>query len=158
MPGSLRETWKGGYAAAAPAVDAARARGEPGVLASPRDLAELSLRLDRLVFDRREILADVADYAIEHPYEIAFGTCPSVASRCAASPTSVARLAHSLGFQGFRDMQGFFRRHLRDSRCWEDDRPWTCSSSKPTKVIQVKPSIGDYGLPRNDFISIDRRT
>ena len=115
-------------------------------LASPRDLAELSLRLDRLASDRREILADVASYAIEHPYEIAFGAAPRIASWCAASPTSVGRLAHSLGFKGFRDMRGFFRRHVRDSRCWEDDRPWTCASSKPTKVIQGKPSIGDDGL------------
>src|ERR1019366_3625165 len=113
MPVTLRKTSKAESAAVAPAGGAVRLTDKPGVSAPPRDLAELSPRLNCLVSGRRAVLADVADYAIEHPYEIAFGAAPRVASRCAVSLSSVVRLARILGFKGFRDMRGFYRRHLR---------------------------------------------
>ena len=122
-------------------------------MAPPRDLEELSLRLHRLASNRRDTIADVADHAIEHPYEIAFGAGPGVASRCGVSLSSVVRLAHNLGFRGVRDMRSFYRRHLRDSRGCEDDCSSTPSSSNPTKVIHVARSIGDDGFPGVDFMS-----
>jgi len=150
---TLREARKVGSAVAAPAVVDVPPGEAVGYSTPPRDLAELRLRLDRLERDRRALLADVANYASEHLYDIAFGAAPRIARRCAVSLTSVVRLAHCLGFTGVRDMRAFCRRHLRDSRCWEDGRPPTGSSSGSTAAIHPAPSIGDDGISRSDGAS-----
>ena len=153
MPVTLRKTSKAESAAVAPAVGDVRLTDKPSVSAPPRDLAELSPRLNCLVSGRHAVLADVADDAIEHPYEIAFGAAPRFASRCAVSLSSVVRLARILGFKGFRDMRGFYRRHLRHGRCREDDRPLTCSYSGPAEAMHMGPSSEDDAFPRSDGAS-----
>ena len=85
---TLREARKVGSAVAAPAVVDVPPGEAVGYSTPPRDLAELRLRLDRLERDRRALLADVANYASEHLYDIAFGAAPRIARRCAVSLTS----------------------------------------------------------------------
>ena len=82
--------------------------------APPRDLGELSLRLNRCAYWEAEGLSAVAKFAIDCPYDVAFGTVRSIADRCGVSTTSVFRLALRLGFEGFHDMREFFRSPLRD--------------------------------------------
>lgn len=84
------------------------------VSAPPRDLAELSHRLNRCALWEAEGLAAVAKFAIDHPYDVAFGTARSIADRCGVSTTPVIRLASGLGFEGFHQMREFFRGPLRD--------------------------------------------
>ncbi|WP_342587627.1 hypothetical protein [Rhizobium aethiopicum] len=45
---------------------------------------------------------------------IAFGTISSVAVACHVSPSTVARVATSLGFDSFKQFQACFRQHLRN--------------------------------------------
>lgn len=90
------------------------AKTKPDALAPPRDLAELSHRLNRCALWEAEGLAAVAKFAIDHPYDVAFGTARSIADRCGVSTTPVVRLALRLGFEGFHDMREFFRSPLRD--------------------------------------------
>lgn len=83
-------------------------------LAPPRDLAELSHRLNRCALGEAEGLSAVAKLAIDCPYDVAFGTVRSIADQCGVSTASVVRLALRLGFEGFHDMREFFRSPLRD--------------------------------------------
>ena len=112
---SRHETSKARKALAAQRVETHSLRNRPDACAPPRALAALGFRLNCCKSKGAASLAAAASFAIEHPYDIAFGTARSVADRCSVSSTSVVRLALSLGFQGFHDMREFFRRPLRAS-------------------------------------------
>ena len=60
-------------------------------------------------------LARVAEFALAHPYDMAFGSALSIATQCGVSVSPVFRLASRLGFEGFRDMKAFFGGQLRDA-------------------------------------------
>jgi DNA-binding MurR/RpiR family transcriptional regulator len=59
-------------------------------------------------------LAQVADYALQHPDEIAFGTTASIAEASGVQPSTLVRFAHQFGFTGFSDMQSIFRERLKN--------------------------------------------
>jgi len=55
----------------------------------PRDFRELGKRLDACRSGRSASIAVVATYAVEHPYDIAFGSSTVVAGRCGVSTPTV---------------------------------------------------------------------
>ena len=57
-------------------------------------------------------LALLADFALQHPDIMAFGTCSSIARGAGVSPTTVSRLAAALGYCSFREMRMVFRNDL----------------------------------------------
>jgi DNA-binding MurR/RpiR family transcriptional regulator len=57
-------------------------------------------------------LRQIAEFALMHPDEIAFGTAAGVASAAAVQPSSLVRFAQLLGFTGFSDLQNVFRNRL----------------------------------------------
>lgn len=59
-------------------------------------------------------LIQVADYALQHPDEIAFGTAASIADAAGVQPSTLVRFAHQFGFAGFSDMQSIFRQRLKN--------------------------------------------
>ena len=67
-------------------------------------------------------LAQVARFAVEHPDDIAFGTAASIADVAEVQPSTLVRLAHSLGYQGFSDLQSVFRERLRSRPASYDER------------------------------------
>jgi DNA-binding MurR/RpiR family transcriptional regulator len=79
----------------------------------PRDFDALR----RAVLGRREALPkrliQVADYALGHPDEIAFGTAASIAEAAGVQPSTLVRFAHQFGFAGFSDLQSIFRERLK---------------------------------------------
>lgn len=58
-------------------------------------------------------LEQVAAYALENPDEIAFGTAASIAKAANVQPSTLVRLAHFLGFEGFSHFQSLFKEHIR---------------------------------------------
>jgi len=84
----------------------------------PQDFESLRslivLRRDEL--PRR--LAQVAEFALERPDEVAFGTVAELASMAGVQPSTLVRFAQSLGYSGFSDLQEIFRARLRDR--WPD--------------------------------------
>jgi DNA-binding MurR/RpiR family transcriptional regulator len=82
--------------------------------AVPRDFDALR----SAVMGRREglpkRLIQVADYALGHPDEIAFGTAASIAEAAGVQPSTLVRFAHQFGFDGFSDMQSVFRERLKN--------------------------------------------
>jgi DNA-binding MurR/RpiR family transcriptional regulator len=79
----------------------------------PRDFDALR----RAVIGRREglpkRLIQVADYALGHPDEVAFGTAASIAEAAGVQPSTLVRFAHQFGFAGFSDLQSIFRERLK---------------------------------------------
>jgi DNA-binding MurR/RpiR family transcriptional regulator len=83
----------------------------------PSALPEDYDALRALILSRHETLpkrlAQVARFAVENPDEIAFGTAASIAAAADVQPSTLVRLAQSLGYPGFSDLQAVFRQRLR---------------------------------------------
>ncbi|BDA83469.1 sugar isomerase [Aureimonas sp. SA4125] len=90
--------------------------------ALPEDYDELRA----LILSRHETLpkrlAQVARFAVENPDEIAFGTAASIAAAAEVQPSTLVRLAQSLGYQGFSELQAIFRHRLRAKTTSYDER------------------------------------
>jgi DNA-binding MurR/RpiR family transcriptional regulator len=59
-------------------------------------------------------LEQIGRYALEHPENVAFGTCRQIAASVGASPSSVSRFARALGFTRFVELRAIFRAYIRD--------------------------------------------
>lgn len=88
----------------------------------PRDFDSLR----SVIIDRKSTmpkrLMQVAAYTLAHPDEIAFGTAASIAVAAEVQPSTLVRLAHHLGFDGFSDLQTVFRERLRDRNLSYEER------------------------------------
>jgi DNA-binding MurR/RpiR family transcriptional regulator len=58
-------------------------------------------------------LKQAAIYALDHPDEIAFGTAASIAQAADVQPSTLVRLAHQFGYEGFSHFQTIFKERLR---------------------------------------------
>jgi DNA-binding MurR/RpiR family transcriptional regulator len=80
--------------------------------ATPADFE--SFRRD--VTERRESLPprlrQIAEFALMHPEDMAFGTAAGIAASADVQPSSLVRFAQLLGFSGFSDLQTIFRNRL----------------------------------------------
>lgn len=56
----------------------------------------------------------IAQFALEHPDKLAFGTVATVAEAAAVQPSALIRFANALDFGGFTQMQQVFRSRLLD--------------------------------------------
>ncbi|MEX6507543.1 MurR/RpiR family transcriptional regulator [Jiella sp. M17.18] len=82
--------------------------------------------LRRLILARHDSLpkrlAQVARFSVENPEDIAFGTAASIAEAAEVQPSTLVRLAQSLGYQGFSDLQAVFRERLKARTASYDER------------------------------------
>ena len=54
----------------------------------------------------------IAQFALEHPTDMALGTVAEVAARAKVQPSAIVRFAHALGYGGFTELQQVFRSRL----------------------------------------------
>lgn len=54
----------------------------------------------------------IAEFALEHPTEMALGTVAEVAERAKVQPSAIVRFAHAMGYGGFTEIQQVFRSRL----------------------------------------------
>lgn len=54
----------------------------------------------------------IAEFALEHPTDMALGTVAEVAQRAKVQPSAIVRFARALGYAGFTEMQQIFRSRL----------------------------------------------
>src|SRR3954467_13356441 len=54
----------------------------------------------------------IAEFALEHPTDMALGTVAEVAQRAKVQPSAIVRFARALGYGGFTEMQQVFRSRL----------------------------------------------
>lgn len=60
-------------------------------------------------------LKQVAEYVLEQPSAIAFGTTASIAAEAGVHPSALIRFANAFGFTGFSEMQALFRERLMET-------------------------------------------
>jgi DNA-binding MurR/RpiR family transcriptional regulator len=88
----------------------------------PRDFDGLR----SLILERRKTLpkriAQIAQYSLDNPDDIAFGTAASIAESAGVQPSTLIRFAHQLGFDGFTSLQSVFRERLRERNSSYDER------------------------------------
>ena len=80
----------------------------------PRDFTTLHGLISERAQSLPKRLSQVAQYALEHPDEMAFGTAASIAEVAAVQPSTLVRFAQAMGFAGFSDLQDVFRSRLRE--------------------------------------------
>ncbi|EHJ94637.1 MurR/RpiR family transcriptional regulator [Vreelandella boliviensis] len=59
-------------------------------------------------------LQQTARFVLDHPQEVALATVAKIAEQADVTPSTLIRLANSLGFKGFSEMQQLFRSRLVD--------------------------------------------
>jgi DNA-binding MurR/RpiR family transcriptional regulator len=94
-------------------MSAAKPRDDP---AATYDRLRDDIIAQRATMPKR--LAQIAEFAIASPDEMALGTVGSIAARAGVQPSTLVRFAQALGFQGFSDLQAVYRRKLQDR--WPD--------------------------------------
>lgn len=57
-------------------------------------------------------LQTIAEFALEHPTEMALSTVAEIAEKARVQPSAVVRFAHALGYAGFSELQQVFRTRL----------------------------------------------
>jgi len=85
---------------------------------APRDFRTLRAVILERRDDLPKRLVQVADFAIQHPQEIAFGRVAELARQAGVQPSTLIRFAQALGYSGFSDLQLVFQSHARDR--WPD--------------------------------------
>jgi DNA-binding MurR/RpiR family transcriptional regulator len=88
----------------------------------PRDFESLRSTIIERKNAMPKRLAQVAAFALTNPDEIAFGTTASIAAASDVQPSTLVRLAHHLGYEGFSDLQSIFRERLRDRTLTYEER------------------------------------
>jgi DNA-binding MurR/RpiR family transcriptional regulator len=88
----------------------------------PRDFESLRSTIIERKNAMPKRLAQVAAFALSNPDEIAFGTTASIAAASDVQPSTLVRLAHHLGYEGFSDLQSIFRERLRDRTLSYEER------------------------------------
>lgn len=78
-------------------------------LQSYEDLRGLIARRHPDLSDR---LRRIAEFAVQHPNDIALDTVAALAAKIGVQPSSIIRFANSFGFDGFSEMQQVFRSRL----------------------------------------------
>lgn len=88
----------------------------------PRDFAALRERVIGRWEELPRRLTQVAEYALNNPDDVAFGTAASIAAKAQVQPSTLVRFSQALGYQGFSDLQDVFRSRLRDQVLGYDER------------------------------------
>lgn len=98
------------------------ANGKNSNIAPPQDFESLRAFIIRSQKDLPKRLTQVAEYALQCPDEIAFGTTSSIATAAGVQPSTMVRLARQLGYEGFTAFQNVFRERLRSRPISYDER------------------------------------
>jgi DNA-binding MurR/RpiR family transcriptional regulator len=97
-------------------------KSEAALARVPRDFDSLRSVIIERKATMPKRLAQVAAYALSNPDEMAFGTAASIALAADVQPSTLVRLAHHLGYEGFSDLQNVFRARLRDRTLSYEER------------------------------------
>jgi DNA-binding MurR/RpiR family transcriptional regulator len=87
-----------------------------------KTLAELKAQITANQTNLSKRLFQVAQYLLDHPNEIAFGTVVVIARDAGVHPSTLVRFASSFGYSGFSEMQNLFKQQLRAEAPSYNDR------------------------------------
>lgn len=81
-------------------------------MTTPTEYEELRATIAKRHGELSDRLRRIAEFAVQHPNEMALDTVASLAQRIGVQPSSIIRFANSFGFDGFSQMQLVFRSRL----------------------------------------------
>jgi DNA-binding MurR/RpiR family transcriptional regulator len=79
----------------------------------PREFGALREKIAERATALPRRLAQVAEFALANPDDLAFGTAATVAQQAGVQPSTLVRFSQAFGFSGFSDLQDVFRQRLR---------------------------------------------
>jgi len=130
---------------------------EPGPAEAGLDIPRDFKSLRALIVARRDMLPkrliQVADFAVDHPQEIAFGRVADLALQAAVQPSTLVRFAQTLGYSGFSDLQAVFRAHARQR--WPDYRERLETLTGDGEVKAASPDGLLHGFVHAAQVSLD---
>ena len=119
----------------------------------PRDFKSLrALIVARRALMPKRLMA-VAEFAIDHPQEIAFGRVSDLAAQAGVQPSTLVRFAQTLGYSGFSDLQAVFRAHARQR--WPDYRERLESLAQERDREAADPAALLHGFLHAARVSMD---
>lgn len=81
-------------------------------MAVPTTFDDLSAHIVRQHDQMPARLRVIADFALQHPNDVALSTVSVLAKRIGVQPSAIVRFANNLGYDGFTDLQQIFRTRL----------------------------------------------
>ncbi len=90
----------------------AKVRGRSAKLADISTYEALREEIARRYPGLSDRLQLIAQFALEHPTDMALGTVAEVSARAKVQPSAIVRFAHAMGYGGFTDLQQVFRSRL----------------------------------------------
>lgn len=82
------------------------------MMPSLKSYEDLRREITRRHTELSDRLQRIAQYAVDHPDDIALNTVSTLASEIGVQPSSIVRFANAFGFGGFSEMQQIFRSRL----------------------------------------------
>jgi DNA-binding MurR/RpiR family transcriptional regulator len=101
---------------------------------APRNFDDLKEQISRRYAELPGRLRQIAEFALHHPNDMAFGTVAAIAERAGVQPSSIIRFANSFGFPGFSDMQALFRSRLVSGTPAYRDRIAALRAARPQSI------------------------
>jgi DNA-binding MurR/RpiR family transcriptional regulator len=81
-------------------------------VSAPASFDDLKQLISHRYGELSDRLRQIAEFALEHPNDMALGTVAAVATRAGVQPSAIVRFANSFGYNGFSDLQRVFRERL----------------------------------------------
>lgn len=108
----------------------------------PQTLNELKQVIAEKHTNLSKRLRQVAQYLIDHPSEIAFGTVAVISKDAGVHPSTLVRFANAFGFSGFTEMQRLFQQNLLHE-----------SPSYSDRIRLARESSGDNSMDPMNLLS-----
>ena len=89
---------------------------------TPKSLSELKETIKREHPNLSKRLRQVAEFVIDSPSDVAFGTVAVLSEQAGVHPSTWVRFANSFGFSGFTEMQKLFQQNLMEESPNYQDR------------------------------------
>ncbi|RUM57415.1 MAG: Fe-S cluster assembly protein HesB [Marinomonas sp.] len=89
---------------------------------TPKSLSELKETIKREHPNLSKRLRQVAEFVIDSPSDVAFGTVAVLSEQAGVHPSTWVRFANSFGFSGFTEMQKLFQQKLMEESPNYQDR------------------------------------
>jgi len=101
---------------------------------APGSLSDLKTAITEQHPKLSKRLRQVAEYLLEHPNEIAFGTVAVISKNAGVHPSTLVRFANAFGYSGFSEMQRLFQQQLIEE-----------APSYQERVRIAREELGDEG-------------
>ncbi|WP_417439373.1 MULTISPECIES: MurR/RpiR family transcriptional regulator [Gammaproteobacteria] len=112
---------------------------------TPKSLSELKENIKREHPNLSKRLRQVAEFVIDSPSDVAFGTVAVLSEQAGVHPSTWVRFANSFGFSGFTEMQKLFQQNLMEE-----------SPNYQDRIRMARDALGTQDLDQSPFRLLKR--